>query len=151
MSEHWICAIPRDPRHVPVATEDLERLMHSLMPRADQIEMRSDPGVQFRDCGENFESVRCPECGAEIATAAWQKLMEVDFIDPERGFRVLDYPMPCCGRTRSINDLVYAWPQGLSRFIISAMNPDRGHLSSDEIRQLEQAMGCPVTIIYQHI
>ena len=105
MSDDYICIIPKDPRYVPASSAELEAVMRELMPKAEEIEVETDPGIQFRDCGGNFESVSCPDCKVELAIEDWQEMMDADFIDQDHGFRLKEYALPCCGQAHFLNDL----------------------------------------------
>jgi hypothetical protein len=148
VSDQYICIIPKDPLFVPGSAAELEEAMRGMMTDAEEIAVEVDPVIRFRDCGENFASVHCPQCRAEIAVPEWQDMMDADLIDEERGFALRGVTMSCCGRALTLNDLDYDFAQGFSRFMISAMNPARDELGAAEILRLERAMGSPVTVIY---
>jgi hypothetical protein len=58
--------------------------------------------------------------------------------------------MPCCGGATTLNDLDYVAPQGLACVGFELMNPGPD-LEPEELRQVEDALGTPVRIIWRHI
>jgi hypothetical protein len=150
MSDYWITLVPEEPRHVP--DESRQRLAQArfkeIVPEADEVELKIFDRVTFFDCGENFERIQCPSCGAEISVEWWQDRMDED---DEDGFRLDAYATPCCGKRSTLNDLVYDWPQAFGRFALEAMNPNLGELDDSLKREFEQLLGTRLRIVYQHI
>lgn len=163
MSDHWITLIPEDPRFVPdPAKRQLARdRLAAIAPDAEEIEIRVSEKVEFFDCGQNFERVRCPSCGAAIPDDWWQDRMDEDSgvegwqdrmdDDAGDGFKLATYSTPCCGMKCTLHELVYEWPQGFGRFALEAMNPDIGKLEDKFMREIETILGTKVRVIYQHI
>lgn len=151
MSDHFIEIIPEDPAIVPEPAAQRAALeyLQSLAPDADGVECELAEHVEFRDCGENFESVSCPSCGAELDIDWWAEALDADH-DGD-GFRLRAIALPCCGAARTLHELRYELPQGFSRFVLSAMNPDIDPLSDTARRELERLLGCTVRIIYRHL
>lgn len=150
MSDNWITLIPEDPRFVPEA-ERVERArarFAEIAPDADEIEVEVSDEVRFIDCGGNFECVRCPACRAEIPTEWWGDRMDEEFTG---GCKLRDFATPCCGAQRSLNDLVYEWPQGFARFALSAMNPRIGRLDGRHVEEFEDILGTELRAIYRHL
>ena len=102
--------------------------------------------VRFVDCGDNFETVACPRCGADLGEW-WSVVMEAAH---EQRFRDLRATPPCCGYTQSLNELVYAWPMGFARYTLEAINPGVGSLPEAVIARLETALGSPLRLIWAH-
>jgi hypothetical protein len=150
MSDYITTLIPEDPSFVPskMAQDVAIATLRSLAPKADDVASGVDDGVSFRDCGANFESVACPKCRSEIEQETWQTWMDQDYSDPS-GFRLSSFVAPCCGAEVKLNDLVYDWPQGFSRYYLSASNVGRP-LSSATITKLEGELGCKLRVIRQH-
>jgi hypothetical protein len=151
MSDNWIRIIPEQPDLVPVEERQQRAILHLRTIVAQTAELRAftHDQIVFVDCGGNFESVVCPSCGADIDIDSWQGWMDEDF--DGKGFTLSKHAMSCCGAEHTLHELRYQLPQGFGRFEVSAMNPDVGELSEDQIALLEQILGCRVRIIYQHI
>jgi hypothetical protein len=150
MSDNWITIIPEDPAFIPEASRRARARdwLMSIAPNVEEIEIIVGDEVQFFDCGANFERVLCPFCHADIPIEWWQERMDEDH---DSGFKLLKYPTPCCGTPQTLHQLTYDWPQGFARFAIDAMNPRIGTLDEPQKRELEQILGTPLRIIYQHI
>ena len=120
MSDHNLCFVPVDPRFVPdqPSQDAAVALLRAAWPDARDVEADSSVRVVFRDCGENFERVLCPHCSTEIDVGPWQQLIDSDYSEAD-GFRLNAMPMRCCGQPSTVNDLVYEWPQGFSRFALT--------------------------------
>jgi hypothetical protein len=151
MSDTCLVIIPKDPRQVPSedAIASAKKLLASIVPEAGEISSDIAEGILFRDCGPDFESVSCPHCGTEVPFPTWAEWMSEDWADTT--FQLQKRPLPCCGSEASLADLAYLPQQGLSRFEISAMNPNRGDLSPKETDQIEAALGCGIRVIYRRI
>jgi hypothetical protein len=152
MSDHWIALIPEDPRFVPdlAKCERARDRFSQIAPDAEEIEIRVSEKVQFFDCGQNFERIRCPSCSAEIPVDWWQNRMGDDY-DSGDGFKLATYATPCCAKKCTLHELVYEWPQGFGRFALDAMNPDIGKLDETYKREFESILGTTLRVIYQHI
>ena len=68
MSEDYLIIIPSDPEYVPnIATQQMAfALFASFVAKADDLAFRETETVEFISPGENFESVTCPVCGADL-------------------------------------------------------------------------------------
>ena len=65
-------------------------------------------------------------------------------------FTDINVNMPCCGALVSLNDIVFEWPMGFSRFIMQATNPNITDIDSKKIYMLEQILKCPIRVIWAH-
>ncbi len=148
MSDTYLRIIPNDPRCVPsaLARERALGVLQRAVPLADDIAGQVTPEVRFVDCGDNFETVRCPYCGADVGEW-WSVAMEMGH---EQHFRDLRATTPCCGRHTSLNELVYSWPAGFARYSLEALNPGVGSLSETLVKRLEDALGAAVRVIWAH-
>lgn len=149
MSDHYLAFIPEDPVFVPGKASQAAALalVRQAWPHIEEVEVITDEHVVFRDCGENFESIRCPHCDTEIEVEHWQELMDRDYMD-EGGFRLDALPMSCCGKKSTLNALSYRWPMGFSRFVLRTADP--GCAVPEPLRiELESAMGCRLRLIHQ--
>jgi len=151
MSDHFTIFVPVDPRFVPAQAGQgsAASLLQQVEPAADEIRLQAEDRVIFRDCGENFERVRCPACGEEIDVGTWQEWMSADY-DEDGGFGLVPVPLPCCGRAATLDELDYEAPQAFSRFALTAKN-FAGHPPPDLIAQLETALGCRLRVVHQHL
>ena len=153
MSDSWIVVIPAAPTHHPNERQkqSLQMGLAHLAPKAEEIAVEADGDhIRFFDCGENFESVKCPACGTELDDETWGNWMSADYGEGP-GFDLAGRELACCGATSTLNDLTYDMPQGFARFGISAMNCDRGPLTVAEKRTLDAAIGTKVRVIYRYI
>ncbi len=150
MSDNWITLIPEDPYLVPDAIRQSRARdwFERVAPDVEEIELHAGDTIEFFDCGANFENVLCPNCRREIPLEWWQQRMEEDY---DHGFRLSKYPTPCCGAIRTLHELIYDWPQGFGRFALDAMNPGIGKLDEAQQREIEEILGTPLRVIYQHI
>jgi hypothetical protein len=163
MSDHWIALIPENPRYVPDAAmrQRARDRFAQIAPDAEEIEIKVSDKVAFFDCGQNFERILCPSCGAEIPVDWWQDRMDEDSgvegwqdqmdEDSGDGFKLATYATPCCGKECTLHELGYQWPQGFGRFALDAMNPDIGELEDKYKREFENILGTKLRVIYQHI
>ena len=149
MSDSYLIIIPTDPHWQADAdaAEKAGRAVAGLAPAAEDIEAFALDEVEFFDAGENFESAKCPHCGADV-TEWWPEAM--DRAD-ELAFGDLSVTMPCCGRPASLNDLVYDMPQGFAQFAISVTEPGIETLDGDAVRRIGEALGHPVRVIWQRV
>ena len=67
------------------------------------------------------------------------------------GFRMDAYALPCCWVRTSLDGLVYDFHQAFGRFALSARNPRIGELTSEQVAELAQALGCEVSVVYKHL
>ncbi|WP_404465978.1 hypothetical protein LG331_06565 [Vreelandella aquamarina] len=152
MSDHHIVFIPADPHYLPTEQQvsSAKAALWQWMPEAEAIEAAVAEYVQFHDCGSNFEYVRCHVCGQELTIPQWHLLMEQDY-DLERGFGLTPQTLPCCGSVASVNQLVYSFVQGFSRFSLTAINPRTGAVSAQQTELLQRQLGHPLLVIYCHL
>lgn len=153
MSDHFIRIIPVDARFVPTkeAQEAAVSAVKAAAPGAADVSSESGPQIAFRDCGGNFECVRCPGCPKEIPTETWAGWMDADYA-PDVGFRLEPFTLPCCGGSATLDELSYHWPQGFSRYELRAMNMDVGpELPAGLLTNLEELLGCRLRLVRQHL
>lgn len=137
----------------PLATPSAERadaalaVLTALRPEAENPEIHLSDTPEFFDCGENFESVFCPFCRTDIQEW-WGDAIGRWFESDDR--TALSVEMPCCGGTTTLNDLDYVWPQGLACAGFELINPG-ADLEPEELRQVEDALGMQVRIIWRHV
>ena len=148
MSDTYLRIIPTDPTCVPsaLARERALGVLRRAAPLADDIASQVTDEVRFVDAGADFETVRCPRCGADIAEW-WSLAMEIAH---EQRFRDLRITTPCCAARTSLNELVYTVPAGFARYTLEALNPGLGSLSDSLVRRLEEALGATVRVIWAH-
>lgn len=152
MSDNYIHIIPEQAGFVPEEARRQEAVSYfrEIGPKADEITASVTTNLQFIDCGQNFEEIRCPSCKAVVQLKWWQEWMNEDFSKKD-GFILRQRKMPCCGARSTLHELAYDWPQGFARCDIRAMNPNFGKLSATHRTRFETILGCPVRAIYGHI
>jgi hypothetical protein len=141
--------IPTEPGFVPSSgvQEAALQLLRSWLPAAEDITSELSAETRFIDPGANLEHVECPVCGADLF-GWWQDAMDEA---SRQDFATLEIVVPCCQTNTTLNDLRYTWPAGFARFVAEVRNPGRGGLlTGDEIRQLEQALGCELRQVLAH-
>jgi hypothetical protein len=141
--------IPRDPFFLPNDPDAVLQAMLRMHPKAQHIARECSAGVVLRDCGANLADITCPACRAQIAIGDWQQLMDGDYDGASGFFRMAPVAAPCCGHRGTLNELIYDWPMGFSRFAISVRSPGRTALNVDEVTQLGQLVGSPVMLFYR--
>jgi hypothetical protein len=150
MSDNWIVLVPQD----PLALVDADRLQRAMQriceiaPEADETKMTVSKQPQFFDCGANLERITCPSCQQELRVDWFQDRMDADY--DGTGFRLNTYRTPCCDRPHSLNELLYEWPAGFGMCSLEVMNPNIGLLSDEQRREIEEIVGLPLRVIYQH-
>lgn len=146
MADTFLRIIPTDPTRVPgvSARERALNVLRRAVPLADEVTAQVTQHVRFVDCGANFESVRCPACGADIGEW-WAEAMELGHA---QNFSDLRITTPCCALHTTLNDLLYAWPAGFARYTLEAVNPARESVPQSVVRRLESALGAQVRLIW---
>lgn len=149
MSDDYLHVLPNDPTFLPTIATGRELLaaVNALAPRADEVRVRHSGRMAFVDAGENFSSIHCPLCRTKLTMDWFGDAMDVV---EAVGFDPLEIVTPCCGRSVSLNDLDYDWPQGFARWYVEAMHPDRGALTTAESARLADTLGTPIRIVWTH-
>jgi len=152
MSDNWINIVPVLAEHTPTPenAQNAIIILKQLAPEAEEITVIEHDKIQFFDCGANLEMIQCPQCKSQIEFDWWGKTMSSDF-DENSGFHMKHYNLPCCSTSLSLNKLSYHFHQAFGRFALSVMNPNIGTLSLEDIDKLEAALGCKISVVYQHI
>jgi hypothetical protein len=149
MSDNWLRFTPTDPYYQPAeaAAEQVRALLRLFLPNADEITFEFSEQPVFVDAGGNWEGVSCPACGAD-AESWWGDAMSAA---AEQDFASLAAVATCCGEQVSLNDLNYGSPVAFGRFVLDAMNPNCGGLSTDQLEQLGAAIGCPMREVHRRL
>lgn len=152
MSDNYIIIIPAEPHYVPAAHQvaALKETLRQWMPEAEAFEAETSANVEFRDCGSNFEYVRCGECHQQLTIAQWHVLMDKDY-DLTHGFQLQRYRLMCCGNLAGVDQLEYSFAQGFSRFMLTVVNPRFGPLNTQHVGTLHYLLGCSPIVIYRHV
>jgi hypothetical protein len=150
MSDNYIILIPESPTFVPAAAaqEKAAELFRKLTGTTSEIESETSQQIRFIDCGANFEKILCPKCLTEISIDWWQDWMSEE---ADADFPLRPTALPCCGAKYNLNELNYDWPQGFAIFSLQAMNPCLPDLTSEQIKQFENLLGCMLRKILRHI
>lgn len=150
MSAHFLRFIPTEPMFVPSA-EQRRRAVALVKARfrgARDVSFRLTDRVELVDCGQNFEHVRCPSCGAELAIETWQDAMDEAY--DGAGFGDLSYRTECCGHETTLNDLDYSFPMGFARACLALRDPG-GEIPEGLVSELEALLGSKLRIIHAHL
>lgn len=148
MSDHFLVVIPADPNADLPDTADALRACLGQLVGSEESRIKDYGKLQFIDCGENFESIRCPACGSRFTVPQWHEWMNEDW-HGEEGFHLHRHLSPCCQVEMTLNELIYEWPQGFARWFVGARNEGRGPLAPHEIEKLEAIAGMPLKGIAQ--
>lgn len=121
MSDTLIRYVPADPDAV-LAPSRVEAALALLRAHAGgaAVRLRQFEHPAFADCGELLETIRCPHCGSEIETEAWQEAMDRAY---ESRFHDRTFTVPCCNRPADLNDLAYDWPCAFGSWWVELLNP----------------------------
>jgi len=151
MSDHTLHIVPSDPHFRPADSQISVALAAAerFFPDADSIESLISDTIQFFDAGSNFEAAYCPACDTLLPLDWWQDAMDADYA--ESGFRLEPTRTPCCGRSLTLNELRYDWPQAFGRFDLTVQNPNVGDVAADVLEALEAALGTRLRVIHQHL
>jgi hypothetical protein len=150
VSDNWIVLVPLDPYAVPDgdAIEAARSALEAACPDAEEVLAEVAAMPRFVDAGQNFEKVSCPRCGAHLELGWWQRAMDDAAV---LEFTTLEVKTPCCATSTTLNDLNYDWPQAFARVSIHAMNPQMLELDPAAKVKVEQLLGLPTRVIYQHV
>ena len=158
MSTIYLRVIPTSPSFVPNAEAQLRarKLFEQLIEGADELQTIVTEEIEFVDAGGNLPTIRCPHCKSDL-NDWWMVAVDKAY---ESHFRDLNLQLPCCGATRSLNDLDYEYPVGFARFMLQARDPHlligftphkKRDLSDSDMQQLEQILGCSLRRIWARI
>ena len=152
MSDNWVTVIPLRPDHMPNPIQISQglKVLKDIATDADEITIIQYDAVMLFDCGANFEHIECPSCRSKLNSDWWGQTMSADY-DESSGFKLMDYITPCCSTPTPMHKLDYYFHQAFGRFGLSAMNPNIGELSPSDIKKIKVALGCDVTVVYQHL
>jgi len=78
----------------------------------------------------------------------WRNSVDVAYRDR---FTDLAVTTPCCSTRTTLNDLVFDWPAGFSRFVLEARNPGVRDLSVTLVADLGRILGCSLRPIRARI
>jgi hypothetical protein len=148
VSDYYISFIPNSIDYAP--TENHIKRLSEFAIADCEATLEVNDTVSFADAGENFESVACPRCNADV-TEWWGGAMSEAYT-PDDGFVNLDVLMPCCGADSTLNDLNYNLPQGFYRVRILTEPGINAQADVAGIcAELETITGAPWRAVYQHI
>jgi hypothetical protein len=151
MSDTLISFVPTDRHFVPsaAARERAVNLLRRFAPASDEVSETVSEEVAFVDCGGNWSGVRCPACGADAEPWFSDEMSRCHELSR---FQDLAVVAPCCGAEVSLDALDFGWPVGFARFVLEARNPGLAstELPQEQHRAIEDAVGCPLRIIWRH-
>lgn len=149
MSDNWMIVLAKDALALPPRerAEAAMAVLLALRPQAGEPELHYSETPEYFHCCGNFSGVYCPFCQKDVGD--WWGV-ELNRWAESGNRREIGVTTPCCGRATTLNDLDYVWPHGLAcvAFEIMERGPD---LEPEERRQIEEALGLPVRVIWQHI
>lgn len=154
MSDHIIKIIPIDPMFCcdeqtaeRVTAYIRSRISSWLQGEPLSIEYTLRENPVFVDCASNLESIACPLCGRRLDFKWWGEAMDSAY---QSNFCHLEMKLPCCGKSSSLNSLLYYFDCGFSRLEFDlydpASIPDR-----ECILNIEKMLGTTVKIIEAHL
>lgn len=151
MSDTWMNLIPEEPGFVPEGEKQkaAEERLRQIAPEAQKISSATTGTIEFHDCGENFEAVWCPHCGADFTIDWWQDAMSKDH--GKDGFRLERMTLPCCGQSATLHELECEGPQGFGKYVLETMNPGISELPENELKKLEKILGCRLRVIWRYL
>jgi hypothetical protein len=146
MHESKIYIIPQDEHFVPTpsAAQAAVSYLHEL-PGIEDIELINDGRIKFFDAGPGEMTITCPHCHEELDVEWWAARMTED--EGPDGHRVASYPLPCCGASATLNQLVYDAPQGFARFAIDIYNDAGVTLTDPQVKAIEALLGCAARVV----
>ena len=149
MSDNYLRMVPNDPYWQPdkAAAEAAANIVRGLFPRAEHVGIEYSEAVTFFDAGANTESVRCAFCGNDLEDWWGDAMDRAGASD----FSNLTIVTPCCGKSTSLNDLRYVWPAAFGMCALVVANPGATSLDAGQLRGIEQAIGSPLKMIWQHL
>lgn len=144
MSDSFLRLIPTNHDWQPDADHEQKALeaLRLLTPEADEVLAKRYDSPAFVDPGVNLVQIGCPVCRTEISPNWFGSQLGTS---TEVSIRT-----PCCDTPLDLNDLNYDWPAGFARFVLSAMNPNRGWLNGRERELIDSALGHRVREIWAH-
>ena len=150
MSNALLTFVPRDRTYVPTpaAREQAVRLLRSFAPAGDDVADTATEEIRFIDCRGNWSGVRCPACGRDAEPWFFDAVSEAY---ERSGFRELSLAAPCCGAGVSLDALDFGWPVAFARYDLTARNPwlESEVFPEPQLRELEEAVGCPLRVIWR--
>ena len=166
MSEDLFKVIPESRGFVPDAFtyKNAIRKLEEFTPDGEEVEVRVYQHLEFIDQGENLEAIICPCCkqrlridhsSANDPIGDWWQKANVE-ADIHRGQDVFELnleavcQMPCCQEQVKCVDLEFDWLGGFAKFELTARNPDLETLTHEQILELEEILGCRLTLIRDH-
>lgn len=156
MSEDYLTVLPDDPWWVPSPDRAAAAVavLDALMDRESEISVRG-PGPLTLECAAGeFGTVTCPDCAVVLASnpedMAWFTTELDGVLATADDSRCLDVALPCCGVTRSMNDLLYDPSAGFSSWSVTARRPV--YQFDDRQRALVvAALGHDVRVVEYHL
>lgn len=157
MSRSAIVLVPCQRGFVPDDARCREALasIQAMLPPDAIVGLVRHEGIELFDCGENFLDVRCPACGVSLDTGDWGDLMDADYNaaagqGTTSGFRLQARPLPCCGASHAVDELVYDWPMAFGKFAITLDDPAIGQFTPEQLSAIEGKLGCGLVMVLRH-
>lgn len=124
MPDFAVKFIPADYKFAPdylMATKGKDLLCELLagIPK-ENVSFKTSPNPTLIDNDGNLDSIHCPHCNDYVSSLWWREAVSDAYRDD---FWELSVPMPCCGKTASLNQLIYHPHLGFSRFVLEVHGP----------------------------
>jgi hypothetical protein len=149
MSDTWVRLVPKNKEYIPNSLDQAKAIAHFWQAISDceGVESESFNTLQFFDAGASGNAY-CPNCGEALDNDDWNTWLEEDE-DVTQGFKFEMKTLPCCGQAYTLGDLEYDLEQGFGRFCLEALVT--APLTINQVTELEEILGCPLRVIYQHL
>ena len=132
MSDYYISFIPTEPSYVP-DSKIAKQIEGIVIDDCVQRYFETSNIILFADAGENFESISCPFCEADLQEW-WGNAMGIAYSGND-GFINLIAQTPCCNQPCSLNDLIYYFPQGFYKTKLTIEPTLQHQLNTENICQ----------------
>lgn len=147
MSETFLRLLPKEVNDIP-SQDSINKSIQVLKSVycGSNIQYTYYGSIEFIDQGSNFESIYCPNCGAELEIEWWQEMMDAAY---KASFINLNVITKCCQSYTTLNHLRYYFAAGFSRWVIEVENPE-SELKDNVIDEIELVLGFKIKVVWAH-
>jgi hypothetical protein len=173
MSDSILKLIPEERGFVPEVSTHQQAIkrLGEFFTDHEEVSVCIHPHLEFVDQGENLEAIICPSCATRLElnyfvdddpVRIWWDQVNLD-ADVHHGEDVFELNpdaicrMPCCQDVVKFIDLQFDWPGGFAEFELQIdnpqvenpiVNPQEDTLSPEQLRELENLLGCRLRVIW---